>query len=271
MLFAKTAIILEWMRIFVPKGTRNFFFWTCLSILSVNAAFYVVAIFIINLTCRPVQKSWYLMTPGVCFGAETRRHFDFSSACINLALDILILFLPQRTIWTLNMPSKKKIGVSLVFTIGLGACAAALGRVITGRTLFGSQDRTYDAAAPTLCVLAEMTCTFLVFSSPAILKVFTKTRATMQIAETLRSWSRIFSRNRSVGSNTSGQNAGMEPGAYRKMHENSELPLARLSRPAEGGAKPWAGGAIHGGRQRDHDDEILRSTTLSADGHELAS
>lgn len=116
MLFAKTAILIEWMRIFVPRGTRNFFFWVCLPVLILNATFYIVAIFIISFTCRPVEKWWKPMVPGVCI---SRRSFDFSSGCINLALDIIILLLPQRTIWKLNMSLKRKVGTSLVFSIGV--------------------------------------------------------------------------------------------------------------------------------------------------------
>jgi hypothetical protein len=37
----------------------------------------------------------------------------------NLVSDIFILILPQRIIWRLNMSREKKIGIALMFAVGL--------------------------------------------------------------------------------------------------------------------------------------------------------
>jgi hypothetical protein len=45
-------------------------------------------------------------------------------------LDFLVLFFPLPMIFTLQMPLKRKIGVALVFWLGLFCCIAALVRVV---------------------------------------------------------------------------------------------------------------------------------------------
>lgn len=116
MMLTKTAILLDWMRVFSPKGTRNFLFWTCWPVLIVNAAFYMMGILVSLVSCRPARKFWEPMIEGTCFDTHT---FGFSSACVNVVLDIVILVIPQRIIWTLHMPLRRKLAVSAIFSIGV--------------------------------------------------------------------------------------------------------------------------------------------------------
>jgi hypothetical protein len=110
---------MEWIRIFVPKGTRTPFFWACVVVMACNIVYYVIGIFFLSLTCRPVRKSWWPMAYGSCLSLETRRQFDYSSSCINFALDLVILATPQAIIWKLNLEPRRKIGFSLVFSLGV--------------------------------------------------------------------------------------------------------------------------------------------------------
>lgn len=234
MLFAKTAIVIEWIRIFVPHRTRSPFFWMCALILCCNVIFYVAAIFVLALTCRPIQKTWNPMEYGTCFTKHQQRVFDYSSACINFVLDILLLITPQATIWKLNLATKQKIGVSIIFSLGVLACGAALGRVISGRTWIYGGDSTWAAGAPTMCVIAEMTCAFIVFCAPIVPKVFRsqKTGVITKVAQTLRSWSKIRSRNRSAASDLPLEEESGAAGVYQKVPVQAEFPLARLSHTA---------------------------------------
>ncbi|KAK8113615.1 hypothetical protein PG984_014141 [Apiospora sp. TS-2023a] len=223
MLLTKTAILLDWMHIFVPKGTRNVFFWTCWPVIAANAIFYVAAIFVIGFSCRPISKWWMPMIEGVCLN---RRNFDFASACINLILDVIILLIPQRMIWKLHMPLRRKLGISAIFSIGLVACAAALARIITGESLVKTQDRTYRSAAPSLCCLAEMTCAFLVLCVPAAPKALVKSKSLLNVSELLRSWSRIRTQGRSKESAQHPE--WPAPAVYNKVDHERPVPLRDL-------------------------------------------
>ncbi|KAJ8130427.1 hypothetical protein O1611_g3201 [Lasiodiplodia mahajangana] len=195
MLFAKTAILLEWLHIFAPGGQRNIIYWTCWPVLALNVAFYLAGIFVIVFTCSPPEKFWHILTPGTCFN---RRAFDFSSSIINLSFDLVILLIPQRVIWKLNMNLRRKISVSLIFSVGVlnlrkrllserRACVAAGGRIVVGIALVSSKDRSFDASAPALFVVVEETCVLLVFSATAAPKVFEQNGIIAQIARRLKS------------------------------------------------------------------------------------
>ncbi|KAI0150509.1 hypothetical protein GGR57DRAFT_184992 [Xylariaceae sp. FL1272] len=169
-LVLKAAILLEWIRIFVPYGTRNSFFWTCSTVMILHTLFHAAWIVTENLACMPHEKIWNIFIPyGTCIDVNG---LYVPAAAVNLAADIVIFVLPQKAIWSLQMSKKNKIGVSMIFTIGFFACLAATLRLYASIIFYRSDDQVYTAAAMYLWVLAEMTCLFLVYCVPAIPKAF---------------------------------------------------------------------------------------------------
>lgn len=116
MLLLKMAIILEWIRIFVPHRTRNLFYWSSVILILINSGFYIASIAITFGNCRPLEKLWHFWIPGTCIESRGR---DIASGVMNLALDVFIVALPQRMIWTLKMNVRRKIGVAIAFSVGL--------------------------------------------------------------------------------------------------------------------------------------------------------
>ncbi|KAK0701933.1 hypothetical protein B0T26DRAFT_660242 [Lasiosphaeria miniovina] len=116
MLLAKNAILLEWGNIFVPTGTRNWFFWSTRVLIVANTLIYLAAILAGTFLCKPVRKSWDFFVPGTCLD---RQSVHGSVVCFNLAIDLFILVLPQKVIWSLKMTLPRKIGVSFIFSLGL--------------------------------------------------------------------------------------------------------------------------------------------------------
>lgn len=112
----KLAILLEWLRIFVPRGMRGYFYWTSIALVCLDILFYSAGIIAVNLTCIPHRKIWDRLIPGHCFDS---RSVDITSAVVNFFIDLLILVLPQRLIWGLKLSFEKRIGVSAVFLVGL--------------------------------------------------------------------------------------------------------------------------------------------------------
>lgn len=56
------------------------------------------------------------MSNGSCIDV---KFLYIPAAVINLVSNIIILVLPQRVIWGLQTSSKNKIGISLIFAIGI--------------------------------------------------------------------------------------------------------------------------------------------------------
>ncbi|KAK7749268.1 hypothetical protein SLS62_008237 [Diatrype stigma] len=113
----KAAILMEWISIFLPLGTRGWFFWVSQVVIGIIAVWAILALILTNVSCTPYQLNWDPLLEGNCL-------FDFknltlASAVINLGLDLVPLILPQRIIWGLSLSFTKKLGVSIIFLVGL--------------------------------------------------------------------------------------------------------------------------------------------------------
>ncbi|KAI0885286.1 uncharacterized protein GGS22DRAFT_141799 [Annulohypoxylon maeteangense] len=220
---SRTAILLEWLRVFVPQGTRNLFFWASWLVLFSNAAFYIAALFAVCLICRPLEKAWKPMIHGSCLDL---RYLYLASPYINLFFDLAIFSLPQRTIWSLNMSTKRKLGISLIFSVGILACANGIGRIIIQHVITNTADTAYWQTPEALCGIAEMTCLFLVFCISAAPKVFTQYKVIIR-AHSSKLSSYLKQKDKHARSD---QPRGRSITQDRKYHtkEESQAPLTHL-------------------------------------------
>lgn len=81
-----------------------------------NIAFVLVTIW----QCKPIAAFWdksLLKIPGNhCFSSKA---FWFSYSVINIILDFLILLLPIHEVLRLQLPTKEKIALCGVFSLGI--------------------------------------------------------------------------------------------------------------------------------------------------------
>ncbi|PYI14811.1 hypothetical protein BO99DRAFT_11962 [Aspergillus violaceofuscus CBS 115571] len=86
-------------------------------------AFQTTAIF----QCTPIHHAWQKKTThGRCIKFVP---FVITLAATNLCTDILLLALPTREIWKLQIAQGKKIGLSVIFTLGVIVCIISLVRL----------------------------------------------------------------------------------------------------------------------------------------------
>ncbi|KAI1412186.1 hypothetical protein F5Y13DRAFT_200180 [Hypoxylon sp. FL1857] len=175
----KVTILLEWIRIFVPRHTRNILFWASHSLIWINIIACVVAVISYNMACTPREYLWNKLINGSCTRIDTATGSDVISA-FNLATDILTFIIPQRAIWKLHMSTKKKIGVSLTFAVGILGIAVAIVRLVVIIRQGPASDYTYDNSAVMLCSTAETTCGFLIVCIPALPKAFTLSKGNVR-------------------------------------------------------------------------------------------
>ena len=71
----------------------------------------------ILLLCRPIAYNWNKTVPGGVCGSYPKAYL--SAHIIILCLDFGTAMLPIPILWNLQMATKKKIGISIMFTIGL--------------------------------------------------------------------------------------------------------------------------------------------------------
>lgn len=118
----KVAILLTWVRIFVPAGQRNATFWILHSLIWATVIFYAIGFFSETFRCWPRQKIWDPWYEGGTCPINDAVHNVLNIFCTvyNLVSDSAILAMPQWIIWKLQMSRDRKWGLSLLFVIGIG-------------------------------------------------------------------------------------------------------------------------------------------------------
>ena len=72
--------------------------------------------FVVIFQCNPRAKFWNPTLPGHCINSDA---VDVVTAAINVLSDIVLLLLPLKCVWELQMQSRSKVAVSAVFLTGI--------------------------------------------------------------------------------------------------------------------------------------------------------
>ncbi|KAJ5762411.1 uncharacterized protein N7511_005793 [Penicillium nucicola] len=212
----KIAILIGWCRVFVAVDrSRNLFWWGCMFVSCIQCAWGVACIILLNMQCTPHEAIWLFYLPSKCYPLSK---ILLVSSSIQIISDIVMFILPQKIIWGLQMNWQKKLGVSIIFGVGLSALVTACFR-LSHTIIFANQpDSMYFIGPLLFWAFGEMTCGFFIFSMPFFSKLIIKSDLPSRV-------------KRALGDN----------GA-----KNSNLPFEnRPSQPSgpgsgsEGFAKPW--------------------------------
>ncbi|MCJ1403525.1 hypothetical protein MMC11_006748 [Xylographa trunciseda] len=124
--FVKVSILLQYINVFSPLW-RGVLFYCAHGLLWLNVLYYLMSTFIDIFRCAPIQRQWDPSIPGKCFYTQ---HFEIPSGALNVVSDISILVLPWPLIWRLQLSTKKKLGVTAIFGVGVFACIASIMRMV---------------------------------------------------------------------------------------------------------------------------------------------
>ncbi|KAI1116620.1 hypothetical protein F5Y14DRAFT_448780 [Nemania sp. NC0429] len=167
--FVKNAILLDWIRLFVPVN-KNMFYWLCVTLIVTNSGLYISTMFTTHFGCTPREKSWEPWRPGYCINTHTADTFAVS---FNLFIDLVMLILPQRVIWKLHARTGWKIGISLIFSLGVLTCLCASGRVyVLATSDYAGGDLIQIGSNVIIWAFGELTAAFLVLCVPWAPKAF---------------------------------------------------------------------------------------------------
>ncbi|OJJ72175.1 hypothetical protein ASPBRDRAFT_43575 [Aspergillus brasiliensis CBS 101740] len=119
----KLSIVLFYQRIF-PVPSMIF---ACRSVMLVLAAWYIAFQTTAIFQCIPIYHEWQKKTTkGHCIDFVP---FVTTLVATNLCTDVLLLILPTRQVWKLQIPWGRKIGLSIIFTLGVIVCAISIIRL----------------------------------------------------------------------------------------------------------------------------------------------
>ena len=66
--------------------------------------------------CTPRAKIWNKSIDGTCIHVASVLNAD---GVFNTLSDVFILLVPVKALWTLQMKTGRKVGIGLLFTVGL--------------------------------------------------------------------------------------------------------------------------------------------------------
>lgn len=114
MFAAKLALLLQIKRIFAGPQ-RNFTYWAVWVLITANFATYLALFIALIFACWPREAIWNPFVKGKCINTCATM---IASSVINIISDFTILILPLLSIWSLQMPLTRKMGVAVIFATG---------------------------------------------------------------------------------------------------------------------------------------------------------
>ncbi|KAK6958411.1 hypothetical protein Daesc_001211 [Daldinia eschscholtzii] len=192
MLLVKITILLQYLRIFTTPGVRDFTFWASHALLYLNIAYYIAFTFIQMFPCNPRQMFWdKTITDGHCMDIFAA---NVSGAVVCLVSDLAILVLPQRILFKLNVRTSRKIGLCILFAIGIFACTTSTVRLYYNIRLWQTQtDISHQLGNISIWGTAQLPTGFLIICLPSVPKLLNHLRSkpwAVRLETSLRSLSR---------------------------------------------------------------------------------
>jgi hypothetical protein len=152
----------------------------------ITVLFYTASIISLVMSCTPRERIWKPWVKGRCIN---RKAMGVVTAIFNAVLDLLMVALPLRVIWSLRMDRRRKLRISLVFSVGLMATACAVGRaVVSFDIIYTIGDSTYTMTPQLLWAVPEVTCVLLVLCLPALPRIFADQSPLKGLFRSLSSW-----------------------------------------------------------------------------------
>ncbi|KAI1260206.1 hypothetical protein F5Y18DRAFT_420313 [Xylariaceae sp. FL1019] len=162
-LFAKYTVLRQIELIFYKHRHENRASRVILGLVWANSIFYVAAFFLSLFACVPRAKIWNPEVDGRCIHIHASI---LATSVVNVVSDTTILIIPIVAIWQLQLRTKAKFGISVVFAVGIFATAAAIIRLYYGVDLTRSGDTTWLIEGVGTWAIIEIATVILVACFP---------------------------------------------------------------------------------------------------------
>jgi hypothetical protein len=111
-LAVKSSILHLYLVIFPQERFRR----ACYVLLIITALFWIAVVLETFLLCKPVEYNWNKKIEGHC--NKNLREVYMSAGITNLLIDFMIITMPMPLLVRLTLPTRKKIGLIAMFSVG---------------------------------------------------------------------------------------------------------------------------------------------------------
>lgn len=229
MLFVKTAIILQMLRVFVSPGSKNAVYWSLQLALWIGGVAYVITSLIDRFSCNPVGEYWNTFrAPGACKDTNVVK---ILTSLINVVTDLVIFIAPQWVIWTLMISDwRKRLRLALVFAFGLIAIGCSCFKLYYTINLGRSNDQSWWFSHFALMANLEIMAGFVIMALPLLPKFATSIKETWSSKGTKRLNSTELSDVSGINKTTS---VTLSPSERYLMTNDSDQDLKAIRNPGK--------------------------------------
>ncbi|GAB1316029.1 hypothetical protein MFIFM68171_06239 [Madurella fahalii] len=164
--FTKISILLLYLRVLTHEYIRKVT-WVVIAIVTV---YNVWALGMYLTMCIPIERMWDPSIPGYCHPWSVWWALTY----LHIITDFMIFVIPIPVVSTMTIPKRQKIGILLVFCMGLFVCLISVLRAIWVNQLLYTADVTWDYTAIANWSSAEMNMAIVCGCMPTLKPILTK-------------------------------------------------------------------------------------------------
>lgn len=123
--------------------------------------------------CKPIKFYWNRGMVGKCINI---RNVAISGAAFSIGEDTAILTMPLPLIWRLNLKLSRKIGITIILTIGVIAAVASIVRFVFLLSYNQTMDQIWDNFTIVVLSQIELTLSIICVCFPSIRLIFTRSK-----------------------------------------------------------------------------------------------
>lgn len=121
----KLSLLLAYLRFAGFQRRYRMILWSVIVLATLNS---VIFAFVFAFTCTPPAKTWNRELEGTCLN-ELAFYFAFASS--NILFDLLVIALPFPILKQLQLDMRKKIGLGVLFSLGVFVTIVQIIRIQT--------------------------------------------------------------------------------------------------------------------------------------------
>lgn len=111
----KISILCLYLNIFPNRGVRI----ATYIMLAISLVWAIVSFFVLLFSCSPISYYWDMWDGEHTGKCMSHDKILVAHSISNIILDVLIVAIPMPTLATLHMPLEKRLGVCVMFAVGI--------------------------------------------------------------------------------------------------------------------------------------------------------
>ncbi|KAL2795836.1 hypothetical protein BJX66DRAFT_336543 [Aspergillus keveii] len=179
----KISMLLLYLRLFPNAGIRA----TVFVALGLTVIWGTVSFFVLLFSCWPISYYWNEWDgehEGRCI---SHNNILLAHSTINIILDVGVICIPMPTLWNLHMPLEKRLGVCIMFAVGIVVTVISIFRLVETVGFNSTTNPTKDFVPVGIWSLLEFDVAIMCACMPAIRALFIRLYKTL-IKEPLKSY-----------------------------------------------------------------------------------